>query len=125
LFCADCSQSNKWKSRAHIVGLTCDTPPDAEPPRRYAGRCLSYPHLRASDHLVGANVFPALFANHPVAVGAQAIDRRLHPRQQCFRRQRADTGALQCLDFLALPPNLGAHALDFRAGVLKMHGRYP
>jgi hypothetical protein len=21
-----------------IVGLTCDTPPDAEPPRRYAGR---------------------------------------------------------------------------------------
>jgi hypothetical protein len=38
LFCKDCSQSKKWKQRAHIVGLASDTPPDAEPPRRYAGR---------------------------------------------------------------------------------------
>ena len=33
LFCQDCSQSKKWKQRAHIVGLACDVPPDAEPPR--------------------------------------------------------------------------------------------
>jgi hypothetical protein len=34
LFCQECSQSKKWKQRAHIVGLACDTQPDAEPPRR-------------------------------------------------------------------------------------------
>jgi phage terminase large subunit GpA-like protein len=34
LFCKDCSQSKKWKQRAHIVALACDTPPDAEPPKR-------------------------------------------------------------------------------------------
>jgi hypothetical protein len=34
LFCQDCSQSKKWKQRAHIIGLACDTPPDAEPPKR-------------------------------------------------------------------------------------------
>jgi hypothetical protein len=34
LFCQDCSQSKKWKQRAHIVGLASDAPPDAEPPKR-------------------------------------------------------------------------------------------
>jgi hypothetical protein len=34
LFCQECSQSKKWKQRAHIVGLACDTLPDAEPPKR-------------------------------------------------------------------------------------------
>src|SRR5258708_6577991 len=38
LFCGDCSQSKNWKQRAHVIGLTCDIPPDAEPPKRYAGR---------------------------------------------------------------------------------------
>lgn len=31
LFCEQCSMSQKWKQRAHIVGLTCETPPDGEP----------------------------------------------------------------------------------------------
>jgi hypothetical protein len=30
LFCEACSQSSKWKQRAHVVGLTCETPPTAE-----------------------------------------------------------------------------------------------
>jgi hypothetical protein len=30
LFCQECSQSKKWKQRAHIVGLACDSPPDAD-----------------------------------------------------------------------------------------------
>lgn len=34
LFCQDCSQSKKWKQRAHIVGLASAAPPDAEPPKR-------------------------------------------------------------------------------------------
>jgi hypothetical protein len=38
LFCEACSQSSKWKQRAHVIGLTCDIPPDAEPPKRYADR---------------------------------------------------------------------------------------
>lgn len=38
LFCEECSQSKKWKQRAHIIGLACETPPVAEPPKRYAGR---------------------------------------------------------------------------------------
>ena len=46
LFCQACSQSKKWKQRAHIVGLARDTPPDAEPPKRYVeanGRSDSEP----------------------------------------------------------------------------------
>jgi hypothetical protein len=38
LFCEACSQSRKWKQRAHIVGLTCESLPPAEPPKRYASR---------------------------------------------------------------------------------------
>jgi hypothetical protein len=38
LFCEACSQSKNWKQRAHVIGLACDIPPDAEPPKRYAGR---------------------------------------------------------------------------------------
>jgi len=52
-----------------------------------------------------------------VAIGTQVVGRRLHPRQQRLSGQRADTGTLQRLDFLALSSNLGAHALDFSAGI--------
>jgi phage terminase large subunit GpA-like protein len=34
LFCQECSQSKKWKQRAHIFGLASNAPPDAEPPKR-------------------------------------------------------------------------------------------
>jgi hypothetical protein len=43
------------------------------------------------------------------------IDGGLHACQQSFRRQRADTGALERLNIFPLPQNLMPHALDFGA----------
>jgi hypothetical protein len=40
---------------------------------------------------------------------------------QSFRRQRADTGALERLNIFPLPQNLMPHALDFVADLLKVH----
>jgi hypothetical protein len=45
----------------------------------------------------------------------------LHAGKQRFRRQRADTGALERLNFFPLPRNLTPHALDLGADMFKFH----
>jgi hypothetical protein len=61
----------------------------------------------------------AVFAHQAVALNAKPVDLVLHPLQQGVRRQCAEAGPLQALDFLPLPENLPAHMLDFISDVVE------
>jgi hypothetical protein len=65
------------------------------------------------DDLVGSRVRHTLFAYQAVAVAAQPINFRQHPRQEFVGRPGGNAGPLEVTDFILLPRDLAAHKLDF------------
>lgn len=57
-----------------------------------------------------------------VALGAKVVDLVEHPLEKGLGRSRGNAGSLELEDLLAVSPDLGSHAPDFRTHVVKPHG---
>jgi hypothetical protein len=62
-----------------------------------------------------------MFFLEPVPLGTQLINFAEHPFQQCFSRDRRNSGTLKLSDLTTLTMNLGAHSLDLAPDMVKLH----